>query len=50
MTSTLVSNIKYSYFGFRNNNLFYVFNNQLDYKLVKYFVKFKTTKSNIDKY
>ena len=47
---TIVFNIKYNYLEFQNNNPFYPFHDQLDYGLAKYFAKFKTTKSNIDKF
>ncbi len=47
---TPVSNIKYNYPGFQNNNLFYPFHEQLDYGLAKYFAESETTKSNIDKF
>lgn len=32
-----ISDIKYHHLGSENNNLFHPFNNQLNYKLVKYF-------------
>ena len=50
ITSTLVSNIKYNHPRFQNNNIFYLFHNQLDYRLTKYFAESKTTKSNINKF
>ncbi len=40
----LISNKKYHYQGSQNNNLFYLFIDQLDYALVIYFAEFKTTK------
>ena len=46
----LVSNIKYNHPGFQNNNPFYLFHNQLAYRLAKYFTESETTKSNIDKF
>ena len=46
-TNISVSNIKYNHSGFQNNNLFYLFHDQLDYGLAKYFAEFKTTTSNI---
>ncbi len=47
---TSISNIKYNHPGFQNNNPFYPFHDQLDYRLAKYFAESKTTKSNIDKF
>ncbi len=47
---TPVSNIKYNYRGFQNDNLFHPFHDQLDYGLAKYFAESETTKSNIDKF
>lgn len=46
----LVSNIKYYHLRYQNNNLFHLFNDQLDYVLAKYFVDFETTKGNVDKF
>ena len=48
--SILVSNIKYNHPKFQNNNSFYQFFDQFDYRLAKYFAEFKTTQSNIDKF
>ena len=48
--STLVSDIKYDYLGSQNNNPFYPFNDQLNYTLAHYFVEFKTTKGNVDRF
>lgn len=45
-----VSNIKYHYLNFQNINLFYPFNNQLDYALANYFTEFQTTKGNINRF
>ena len=45
-----VSNIKYYYRGSKNNNLFYPFNDQLDYALANYFPDFESTKSNVDRF
>ena len=42
--------IKYHYLGFQNNNIFHVFNYQLDYGLSTYIAKFETRKSNIDRF
>ncbi len=47
---TPVSNIKYNHPGFQNNNPFYLFHDQLDYGLAKYFAESETTKSNVDKF
>lgn len=43
-----ISNIKYHYPDFQNNNPFYLFNNQLDYVLNTYFIESKTIKGKID--
>ena len=50
LTSTLVSNIIYNYLGLQNNNLFYLFYNQLDYALAHYFAESEITKNNVDKF
>lgn len=50
LTSKSISNIKYYYTSFQNNNLFYLFNNQLDYILTNHFAEFETTKNNIDRF
>ena len=42
--------IKYKHFGSQNNNLFYLFNGQLDYALAHYFANSKITKCNVDKF
>ncbi len=42
---TPVSNIKYYHLGFQNNNSFYLFYDQLDYRLAKYFAECKITKN-----
>ncbi len=47
---TPVSNIKYNYPGFQNNNLFHLFHDQLDYGQAKYFAESETIKSNVDKF
>ena len=49
-TSILISNIKYNHPRFQNDNLFYPFYDQLNYRLAKYFAESKITKSNIDKF
>lgn len=43
-----ISNMKYHHLRSQNNNLFYLFNDQLDYTLVYFFVDFETTKDNIN--
>lgn len=50
VTSTLLSNIKYNHIKFQNNNLFYLFHDQLAYRLAKYFARSRTMKSNMDKF
>ena len=50
LASTLVFNIKYNYLGSQNHNLFYPFNDQIDYALTYYFVESETTKSNVDRF
>ncbi len=47
---TPVSNIKYNYPRFQNDNPCYPFHDQLDYRLAKYFAESETTKSNVDKF
>ena len=47
---TPISNIKYNHPRFQKNNPFYPFHDQLNYRLAKYFVKSKTTKSNVNKF
>lgn len=49
-TSKLILNIKYHYLGFWNNNLFYLFNDQLDYTLANHFAKFKVMKDNVNRF
>ena len=49
-TGTLVSNIKYNYLRSQNDNLFYLFHNQLDYILSHYFAESETTKDNVNKF
>lgn len=46
----LISNIKYLSPRSQNNNLFYLFYNQLNYILAYYFAKSKITKNNINKF
>ena len=41
---------KYKYPENQNNNLFYLFNDQLDYILTHYFANLKTIKYNIDNF
>lgn len=45
-----VSDIKYHYSGFQNNNSFYLFNNQLNYALANCFAESKITKNNVDRF
>lgn len=47
---TPVLDIRYEHPKSLNNNLFYWFNNQLDYVLVDYFVELETTRDNINKF
>lgn len=47
--STPVLNTKYKHFRSWNNNPFYFFNDQIDYKLAHYFADSEITKRNIDK-
>ncbi len=49
-TGTPVSNIKYNHLEIQNNNSFYPFHEQLDYRLDKYFAKSETTKDNVYKF
>ena len=42
-----ILDIKYYHLGSQNNNLFYPFNDQLNYALVNYFAKFEIIKSNV---
>lgn len=46
----LVSNIKYHFSRSQNDNLFYLFHDQLDYALAHYFAESKITKNNINKF
>ena len=50
LAGTLVLDTRYKHPESQNNNLFYLFNSQLDYPLAHYFVHSKTTKYNIDKF
>ena len=45
---TLSSDIKYNHSGLKHQNSFYLFNNQLDYAIVHYFAKSKSTKGNLN--
>ena len=47
---TLVLDTRYKHPRSQNNNLFYLFNGQLDYALAYYFVDLEITKHNIDKF
>ena len=46
----LISNIKYNYLEWQNENFFYLFYYQLDYILAHWFVKFEIKKDNVDKF
>lgn len=46
----LISDIKYNYLGFQNNNPFYPFNDQRDYILINYFAMSKTIKGNVNRF
>ena len=46
---TLVSNINYDYLRSQNNNLFYLFHNQLDYPLAHNFAESDIIKSKVNK-
>lgn len=48
--SILVLDIRYKHPESQNNNLLYLFNNQLDYALVNYIAKSETTKNIVDKF
>ena len=48
--SILISNIKYDHLRSQNDNLIYLFYNQLDYALAHYFAESETTKGNVDKF
>ncbi len=50
LVGTPVSDIRDEHLGSHNNNLFYPFNDQLDYALTNYFAKPETTKRNVDKF
>lgn len=45
-----VSNINYYHPRLQNNNLLYIFYNQLDYALTHYFVESETMKENVDRF
>ena len=47
---TLILDTRYKYFRRQNNNLFYLFNGQLNYILTHYFLDSETTKRNINKF
>ena len=46
----LISNIQYHYLSSQNNNLFYLFNDQVDYALFTYFIRSETIKSNVNRF
>ena len=50
LSGTPVLDIRYEHFRNQINNLFYLFNSQLDYALAHYFANSKTIKQNIDKF
>ena len=45
-----VLDIRYKHPESQNNNLFYLFNDQIDYVLTHYFEYSKTIKRNVDKF
>ena len=45
-----VSDVKYHHFSSQKDNLFYPFNNLLDYALANYFADSETTKANVDRF
>ena len=47
---TSISNIKYNYPGFQNDNSFYPLHDQRNNGLAKYLIKSKTIKSKMDKF
>ena len=49
-TGKPVSDIQYHHPSSQNNNLFHLFNDQLDYVLTTYFAKFEIIKGNIDRF
>ena len=50
LTGTPVSNIKYDPPVSQNDNLFYLFYNQVDYSVAHYFAESENTKGNVDKF
>lgn len=48
-TSIPISNIKYDYLRSKNNDFFYLINDELNYILAQYFVESEIIKSNVDK-
>lgn len=46
----LILNIKYHYSDSQNNNLFYSFNNQLNYAPANYFAESKIKNNNVNKF
>ena len=50
LTGTSISDIKYNYLEYKNDNLFYLFNDQLEYTLAHYFAESETTKDNVDRF
>ena len=49
-TGKPISDIKYLPLGSQNNNLFYLFNDQMDYTLAMYFAESKNMKGNVDRF
>lgn len=45
-----ISDIKYKYLGYQYDIIIYLFDNEVDYALIYYFVESKITKDNIDKF
>ena len=50
LVGTPVLDIRYEYLRSQNNNLFYPFNDQLNYILANYFAKSETIKCNVNKF
>lgn len=50
LTGKSLSDIKYYHLGFQNDNLYYLFNDQLNYMLSNYFKEFETKKCNVNQF
>lgn len=50
LAGILILNTRYKHPVDKNNNIFYLFKNQVDYILVYFFADSETTKCNIDKF